>query len=99
MGSRKRSAKARQMREFESTLEIGIADLDSVFAREDARRIEKDEERECAHRERACTSKNRYASRSEAEEAILLSAEHGTRGLRTYRCEYCGGWHLTSRQN
>ena len=46
---------------------------------------------------KACTSKKRYPYRSDAEEAIELCAQHGTRGLHCYRCPYCDGWHLTSK--
>lgn len=97
MGSRKRSAKERQRNAFESQLETSIAGLTDAFAREDTHRIEAAEEREEARRMRACESKNRYGSRTEAEEAIRTCADHGTRGLHCYRCGYCNGWHLTSR--
>lgn len=92
MGSKKRSAKAKQIAEFKSQL----GDMGDLFAREDERREELAERRESARRERACESKNRYASRAEAEGAIASCAEWGRRGLSCYRCEYCGGWHLTS---
>ena len=29
-------------------------------------------------------------------EAIAACEEHGRRGLSTYKCSYCNGWHLTS---
>jgi hypothetical protein len=38
--------------------------------------------------------KRRYNTRNDAETAILLS---DNRELRTYHCETCGGWHLTSK--
>jgi hypothetical protein len=45
---------------------------------------------------KACTRKRRYASEAEAKKA----AERGSRRkdapkIFVYRCEYCGGWHLT----
>ncbi len=41
----------------------------------------------------ACGRKVRYRSRHGAEAYI---ATHPTRGLASYQCPYCGGWHLTS---
>ena len=93
MGSKKRSAQARQREEFMSQL----GGMDDVFAREDARRERASHEREEALRWKGCERKMRYASRAEAEAAIAACANHGTRGLHCYRCEYCHGWHLTSR--
>lgn len=92
MGSRKRSAQLRRIAEFKE----GLGGLDSAFAREQRHSKGMDERRETARRVRACDSKNRYATRADAEEAIALCEEHGTRGLHCYRCEYCHGWHLTS---
>lgn len=37
--------------------------------------------------------KNRYNTEKEAETAILVLDK---RDLRTYHCECCRGWHLTS---
>ena len=58
---------------------------------------EREAEHEAALERKACTSKKRYPYRSDAEEAIELCAQHGTRGLHCYRCPYCDGWHLTSK--
>jgi hypothetical protein len=50
---------------------------------------------------RSCGGKNRYATKREAE---LVAREQEMRDLRqelrieVYRCVYCGGWHLTSRE-
>ena len=96
MGSRKRQAIAKQVAEFKASLG-GANSMDDIFAQEDARRKRRDEEHDAALRRKACESKNRYAFRSEAEEAIASCAEHGTTGLHAYRCPYCGGWHLTSK--
>jgi hypothetical protein len=44
--------------------------------------------------------KRRYVERGAAVSDMLgIQAEHGKRGLprRAYQCEFCGGWHLTSR--
>ena len=38
-------------------------------------------------------NKKRYNTEKDAETAILLSEKPD---LRTYRCDACGGWHLTS---
>ena len=94
MSSRKPSANAKRINAFKAQL----GDLDDLFGREQARQDELAERREEALYEKACASKNRYATKSDAQEAILRCAEHGTRGLHAYRCSYCGGWHLTSKQ-
>ena len=94
MTSRKRSATKRQREEFEA----GFGSLDDLFERAERDRDELDARREAADRSRSCERKNRYASRLDAEEAIQRCADHGRRGLHCYRCTYCGGWHLTSRQ-
>lgn len=93
MGSRKGSARAKELAAFKA----GLGGMDDLFARE-GDRLERDaEERERALRWKACESKNRYASRAEAEDAIASCAEHGTAGLHAYRCPHCHGWHLTSK--
>lgn len=94
MASNKRSARARQRMEFESGFSgTGLADL---FDREHVREERIDAEHEAALRNKACGSKNRYASRMEAEAAKNSCAAHGRGGLSIYRCPYCDGWHLTS---
>ena len=92
MGSRKPSANAKRVKEFKSQL----GGLDDLFAREDARQEGISQRKEAALREKACTSKNRYASHAEANEAIAACAAHGTKGLKAYKCPHCNGWHLTS---
>lgn len=93
VGSKKRSARAKQIAEFKSSL----GGMDDIFAREEQRREGLEEQREAALRKKACESKNRYVSRAEAEDAIRSCASYGTTGLHCYRCEYCRGWHLTSK--
>lgn len=93
MSSRKPSAKAKRVAEFKA----GLGGLDDAFAREERKQDKRAAEHEAALERKACTSKKRYPFRSDAEEAIELCAEHGTRGLHCYRCPYCGGWHLTSK--
>lgn len=93
MASRKPSARRRQVEEFRARLDD---DLDDVYARAEKERSDADERRESAFRLKSCESKRRYDTREEAEETIALCAEHGRHGLSCYRCEYCGGWHLTS---
>lgn len=95
MGSKKRSAQAKELAAFKAQLGGG---MDELFERE-SKRV-KDDERNAseAMREKACASKNRYATRSEAEDAIASCEEHGRTGLRCYKCSYCGGWHLTSKR-
>ncbi len=93
MTSRKPSARAKQIADFKA----GFGGMDDLFEREDRLRAEREKEREAALRSKACESKNRYRSRAEAEQAIASCADHGTTGLHCYRCEYCNGWHLTSK--
>ncbi|MEE0475871.1 MAG: hypothetical protein UDF83_05835 [Collinsella stercoris] len=70
--------------------------MGDIFAREHERKERLDAEHEAELRRKACESKNRYASKAEAEDVIAACAEHGRCGLSAYRCPYCGGWHLTS---
>lgn len=93
MGSRKPSAKAKQVEQFKSQL----GGFDDLFANEERRRERLSAEKEKALRNKACESKNRYSCRADAELAIRACAEHGTTGLHSYRCSYCNGWHLTSK--
>ncbi|VEH02684.1 Uncharacterised protein [Slackia heliotrinireducens] len=93
MGSKKRSARAKQVAEFKASL----GGMDDVFGREERRRIAASEEKEAALRRKACESKNRYSCKSDADQAILSCAAYGTTGLHAYRCPYCNGWHLTSK--
>lgn len=93
MGSRKPSANAKRISAFKA----GLGSSDDLFIREERRQGALEACREEARRERACERKKRYASRADAEEAARLCAEHGRRGLRCYKCSYCGGWHLTSK--
>lgn len=95
MGSKKRSSWAKETAAFKS--QLAGDGFDDLFAREDQRRERISREHDAALRHKACERKNRYASRMEAEAAIVACAEHGTRGLHTYRCPYCNGWHLTSK--
>ena len=92
MGSRKPSANAKRVQQFKSQL----GGLDNLFDSEHRREERLSEEKEAARRQKSCESKNRYPSKTEAQLAIASCAEHGTKGLSTYRCPYCKGWHLTS---
>lgn len=92
MGSKKRSARAREIREFKA----GLGSMDDAFAREQQREEEDAIEHEAAMRRKACESKNRYASRDEAKEAQAWCEANGSPHLSIYRCPYCNGWHLTS---
>lgn len=94
MGSRKRSAWAKQKAEFAASLDEG--GLDDLFAHERERREDDTARREAALRDKACESKNRYDSRQEAEENLAWCEARGVKGLSIYRCQYCNGWHLTS---
>lgn len=93
MGSRKGSAKAKQIARFKA----GLGGMDDLFDKEEALRDKRAQEKDAALRRKACESKNRYASRMEAEDAIRSCEEYGRRGLRCYKCPHCNGWHLTSK--
>ena len=93
MGSKKRSSWSKQKAEFNASL----GGMDSLFANEGKRQQKNRAEKEAALRRKACESKNRYTSKSEAEAAISECASYGTTGLHSYRCPYCDGWHLTSK--
>lgn len=92
MSSKKPAARAKQMAAFKAQ----ATSMDDLFGREERRRESMAARREEARYEKACASKNRYATRGEAEAAIIACAEHGRSGLSCYKCTYCGGWHLTS---
>lgn len=94
MGSKKRASWAKAKAEFLSTANGG--DLSSLFDREGERHAAMDAEREEAWRYKSCERKNRYGTRAEAEAVMVDCENHGRRGLSCYKCEYCGGWHLTS---
>lgn len=96
--SRKPSANIKKVAAFKSQLSWeGSGEFDDIFAREEARSERRSAEHDEALYEKACASKNRYATHADAQEAARLCAEHGTSGLRSYKCRYCGGWHLTSK--
>lgn len=65
-------------------------------SREDERRDALNAERDEAWRYKSCERKNRYDTRAEAEAVMADCENRGRRGLACYKCEYCGGWHLTS---
>lgn len=56
-----------------------------------------DEERiPAANALQACRRKRRFETEREADDAAYAARMEGRR-LQIYRCEWCGGWHLTSR--
>lgn len=67
--------------------------LDAAFEAESVR----GSARAGALQKKACTSKVRYDTREDAEEAARTSRFAGGKTLRVYRCDYCDGWHLTSK--
>lgn len=89
MSSRKPQAKAKQLARFRA----GLGGMDDVFARESRRSSEEMGEAQ----RRTCLAKNRYDTREDAEEAARACTANGRRALRVYRCDYCDGWHLTSK--
>lgn len=94
MGSKKRAAWSKAKSEFLGAATGG--DMSDLFAREDERRDALDAERDEAWRYKSCERKNRYDTRAEAEAVMAECENRGRRGLACYKCEYCGGWHLTS---
>ncbi len=44
----------------------------------------------------ACKQKQRFATAQEADDAVYRARMEGTT-LGTYKCQWCNGWHLTSR--
>ena len=92
MGSRKPSANGKRVQKFKSQL----GGLDDLFACESRNQERLSDERKAALKRKACESKNRYSSKSEAQLAIASCADYGTKGLSAYRCPHCDGWHLTS---
>lgn len=96
MGSRKRQARERERREFEMQPD-STASADA-FDRERQRADRDASHRESALEQKACGSKQRYASQHEAKLAIKSCEAHGSPKLFTYRCPYCDGWHLTHKR-
>ena len=66
MGSKKRSSWSKQKAEFNASL----GGMDNLFASEGKRQQKNRAEKEAALRKKACESKNRYTSKSDAEAAI-----------------------------
>ena len=94
MGSKKRAAWSKAKSEFLGAATGG--DMSDLFAREGERRDALDAERDEAWRYKSCERKNRYDTRAEAEAVMADCENRGRRGLACNKCEYCGGWHLTS---
>ena len=101
MASKKRASWSKQKEEFRQQLSNNdpffSRGLDDAFSHEKTRMSKAAEKKDAARRDKACTSKNRYSTRAEAREAIAACADYGTKGLREYKCPYCGGWHLTHK--
>lgn len=97
MGSKKRSAWARQRADFEESLFDGTGDLDAAFAAEDEHRSQMEERHDAALRYKACERKKRYPTRDDALDSLRACQKHGSRDLHVYRCPYCRGWHLTHK--
>ena len=96
MASKKnRSSWAKEKAQFNAQLN-DFGALDDLFAREDSRHERVAAEHDAAQRYKACESKNRYATRADAEENLAWCERQGKRGLQIYHCPYCNGWHLTS---
>ncbi|MFQ7393054.1 MAG: hypothetical protein ACLRM9_07250 [Collinsella aerofaciens] len=92
MGSKKRAAWSKAKSEFLGAATGG--DMSDLFAREDERRDALDAERDEAWRYKSCERKPlRHAPRPRP---LWPTAKTAVGGLACYKCEYCGGWHLTS---
>lgn len=96
MGSKKRQARARQREAFEAGL-CGSGP-DDAFSAERSRLDALAEQHEAELRHKACERKQRYATRLDAERTARDCERHGSPKLSAYRCQYCGGWHLTHKQ-
>ncbi len=95
MGSKKRAAWSKAKSEFLGAATGG--DMSDLFAR--ARTSAATPWTPSAMRLGAISRaerKNRYDTRAEAEAVMADRENRGRRGLACYKCEYCGGWHLTS---
>lgn len=92
MASRKPSARRRQQEAYDATPDY----LDGLFDAAARAQEKLALRRERAREQRSCTSKQRYVTAVEARQAALRCESRGQRGLAWYRCEYCGGYHLTS---
>lgn len=48
---------------------------------------------------RSCDRKKRYATSVEAKKAAAMASRRGDAPkIYVYKCEFCGGWHLTHRK-
>jgi hypothetical protein len=56
-----------------------------------------DERIPAANALQACRRKRRFETEREADDAAYRARMEGRR-LGIYHCEWCGGWHLTSRR-
>lgn len=92
MASGKRQARRRRQEAYLSSL----PDLTDAFEAARSELKATDARRDQVRQSRACTSKKRYATAGEARDAIASCAAYGRRGLSSYRCPYCHGYHLTS---
>jgi hypothetical protein len=50
-----------------------------------------------ARRSRTCERKDRYPSQAAVDVTLTKRAAAGHPPLRSYACEYCGGYHLTKK--
>ena len=85
---------SKQKAEFAAGLD-DFSGMDDIFCARRGASGRASADHEAARRRKACESKNRYASRAEAEESLAWCEHNGKRGLSVYRCPYCDGWHLT----
>ena len=84
MASKKnRSSWAKEKAQFNAQLG-GMDPLAGLFAREDSRHASASADHEAAQRYKACESKNRYATRAEAQENLAWCEHQGRRGLQIY---------------
>jgi hypothetical protein len=56
-----------------------------------------DERIPAANALQACRRKRRFETEREADDAAYRARMEG-RQLAIYHCDFCGGWHLTSRR-
>lgn len=68
------------------------------MAASDIERWFADEQRRRDSRVQSCERKRWFESEVEARAAALLDRTRWGERRRPYRCELCGGWHLTSER-
>ena len=51
------------------------------------------------HRRKSCESKRRYPDQATALAFAIYGVQRGAPGLKTYPCQFCGGYHLAKAKD